>query len=294
MAKASKIITITLVLVLSALSGVAAAETVLHTERSIYRNIVVSDNFGTRCLRFSRLNNAQQSCFSLENPQQILFESNKMLLGALYLRPNPRKILMIGLGGGVLASAVSRVLPEAEIDVVELDPAIVRVAKEYFHFQTSAKLRVTVSDGRVFVKRALERGEKYDLVLLDAFGEERIPCHLMTTQFLAELKGVVTADGVVAAHTFRIEESYDSESATYEAVYGTFFNLIKFWNNSRVILATKDGWLPSQAQLTKNAKALEKKFQPLGVKSSWLLPLFSTDKDWDDSARLLTDQYVPF
>ncbi|OGU07011.1 MAG: hypothetical protein A2075_13215 [Geobacteraceae bacterium GWC2_58_44] len=294
MVKITTIVTVSLCLLLVAFSGTAKAETIIYTERSLYRNIIVSENNNTRCIRFSRSNSTQQSCFSLKDPDSILFECNRMMLGALYLHPNPRRILMIGLGGGTLASAVARILPEAEIDVVEIDPAIVRVAKEYFNFQPSPKVRVTVKDGRVFVKRAASNKEKYDLILLDAFGEVYIPTHMMTRQFLVEVKQILAADGVLAANTYCVGGRYDNESVTYESVYGTFFNLKKYWKNTRVIIAKHDGLLPSREVLAKNAKALEKKLLQFGVETSWLLPLFSTEQDWDASARLLTDLYVPF
>ena len=294
MVKKITIMAVALLLMVGALAGIAEAEKILHTERSLYRNIIVSESFGTRCLRFNRNSNTQQSCFSVKNPDQILFECNRMMLGALYVRPNPRKVLMIGLGGGTLTSAVSRILPNAEIDVVEIDPAIVRVAKEYFQYNPTPKVTMTVQDGRLFVKRAKERRVKYDLILLDAFGESYIPTHMMTVQFLEEVRAILAPDGVVAANTYCVGGRYDNESVTYASVYGTFFNLKKYWNNTRVIIARHDGELPGAEELQRNAKALEKKLEPLGVESSWLLPLFSTEPDWDQTARMLTDLYVPF
>ena len=288
------IISVSLCLLVGALSGIAESETILYTERSLYRNIIVSENSGTRCIRFGRMSNVQQSCFSLKDPDTILFDCNKMLLGALYLSPNPRRVLTIGLGGSTLTAALSRILPDSEIDVVEIDPAIVRVAIEYFNFRPSPKVRITVQDGRVFVKRAIDRGERYDLVILDAFDEINIPTHLMTRQFLEEVKQILAPDGVLAANTYYYSSRYDSESVTYEAVYGSFFNLKKFWKNERVIIAKQGGFLPSRETLARNSKALEKRFLQSGIEASWLLPLFSTQKDWDESARILTDQFLPF
>lgn len=293
MVKLTTIVTVSLLLVLGALSGIARPENIIFTERSLYRNIIVSEKSGTRCIRFSRQSNTQQSCFSLKNPDTLLFECNKMMLGALYLHPNPRRVLLIGLGGGTLASAVSRVLPDSEIDIVEIDPSMLRVAKDYFNFSPGPKVGVTVKDGRVFVKRAVDRGEKYDLIMLDAFGEAYIPTHLMTLQFLLQVKQILAPGGVLAANTYCVGGRYDNESVTYESVYGTFFNLKKYWSNTRVIIATQDG-LPAKEVLTRNAKALEKRFLQVGIEASWLLPLFSTEQDWDQSARLLTDLYVPF
>jgi spermidine synthase len=280
-------------LVLGMLSGSAQADTTIYTERSLYRNISVTENSETRCIRFSRQSNLMQSCFSFQNPDRLLFECNKMILGALYLRPNPRRILMVGLGGGTLASAFSRLLPGTEIDVVEIDPAMVRVAKQYFNFRPSPKVHVYIEDGRVYVKRAMARGEKYDLVILDAFDELYIPAHMLTRQFLSEVQKVMTDDAVLASNTEARSNRYDSESMTYQTVFGSFFNLKEFWKNSRVIITKQDG-LPSEEVLARNAKALAGKLARYGVESSYLLPLFSSDSDWDKGAPVLTDKYTPF
>lgn len=291
MIRTIKIAVSALGLLLIATSGVSNAE-VIYTERSLYRNIVVSESFGSRCLRFTRHNNTQQSCISLHNPDYLVFDCTKMMLGALYLTPNPRKVLVIGLGGGTLATALSRILPDAEMDVVEIDPAIVRVARKYFNFRPTPKVRITEEDGRVFVKRAIKKGEKYDLVMLDAFDNDYIPEHLLTKQFLSEVKTILSSDGVLAANTFYFSGLYNNESATYEAVYGDFYNLRKVLKNSRVILTRQDG-LPSREELKKNSGDLAEQLRSVGVEASWLLPLFSTEQDWDPDARVLTDQYSP-
>jgi spermidine synthase len=279
-----------LLLVLSA--GTAYAETVLHSERSLYRDISVVESFGKRCMRFTRQNNAQQSCIYLNNPSTLVFNCNKLMMGALYLKPAPSRVLIIGLGGGTLPSALQRVLPNTEIDIVEIDPAVVIVAKKYFGFLPTHRVHINEEDGRVFVKRAIKKGEKYDMIMLDAFENEYIPPHLLTRQFLAEVKAILTSDGVVAANTFATSLIYDNESVTYESVYGGFYNLKKYFDNSRVILAKKDG-LPSLETLKMNAKMLEERLLTLGIESSWLLPLFSTDQDWRTDVRVLTDQFSP-
>jgi spermidine synthase len=211
------------------------------------------------------------------------------MLGALYIQPEPDKILIIGLGGGILTSTLSRILPKAKIDTVEIDPAVVRVAQKYFNFRITPAASVSEEDGRVFVKRAIRKGEKYDLIMLDAFDQEYIPEHLLTKEFLSEVKKVMMPGGVLAANTWSASRLYDHESTTYESVFGRFFNLRL---NSRVILVKHDG-LPSKSVITKNARALEARLKPFGVGADFLLPLFSTDRDWRIDAKILTDQYSP-
>ena len=270
----------------------SAAMTVIHTEKSLYRNIVVYEEDEQRCMSFSRRHEtARQTCQSLQDPGQFVFSYTKMMMGALYLNPHPRKILMIGLGGGVLPMALAKLFPDARIDVVEIDPAVVKVAQRFFGFNPGPQVQVFEDDGRVFVKRAGKSGRRYDLILLDAFDHEYIPEHLLTLEFLFEVKTLLSADGVLAANTFSSSRLYDHESVTYQAVFGAFYNLrVKMKN--RVILTKRDE-LPALETITRNAALLEEHLQPLGFGRDWLVPLFSTERDWNSAARILTDQYAP-
>jgi spermidine synthase len=143
----------------------------------------------------------------------------------------------------------------------------------------------------VFVKRAGKADQRYDLIMLDAFDHEYIPEHLLTREFLLEVKALLAADGILAANTFSSSRLYHHESTTYQSVFGVFYNLrLKLKN--RVILAKMDG-LPSLDAIQRNAGLLEEKLKPLGFGGDWLVPLFSTERDWNPDARILTDQYSP-
>jgi len=268
---------------------VSRAEDILHTERSLYRQIVVYQEGSVRCMRFTRLASARQSCVDLADRPRLVFEYLRMMIGALYLAPAPQSVLVIGLGGGTLVDALQRTLPDAAIDAVELDPAVVRVAKAYFDFQPGPRTHVHEEDGRVFVKRALRAGRRYDLVMLDAYDHEYIPEHMLTREFLEEVKGILAPHGVVAANTFSGSRLYDHESATYAAVFGRLFNLKR---SNRVILLRKDG-LPDTQTLRANADTLRPKLGPTGIDPAWLLSLFDTRVDWPADARVLTDRYSP-
>ena len=93
------------------------------------------------------------------------------------------------------------------------------------------------------------------------------------------------------ANTFSSSRLYPHESTTYESVFGTFYNLrLKLKN--RIVLTRMDG-LPALDIIKRNADSLEEKLKPFGFGGDWLVPLFSTERDWDPGARILTDQYSP-
>ena len=267
-----------------------AADKLLYKERSAYRDIFVSEQDDVRCMRFSHRTAARQSCVNLKNPDSLVFLYTKMTLGALYLVPEPRRILVIGLGGGTLPNVFSSLYPDSEIHAVEIDPAVIKVAEKYFGFRPNeGNMRTFEEDGRMFVKRALRKGEGYDLIILDAYDHEYIPEHMLTKEFLEEVRRLLLPDGVLVANTWSLSKLYDHESATYEAVYGDFFNLKDL---SRVILARREA-LPSMDEVKKNAAALDQKLARFGVDKDWLLSLFTTQKDWRRDARVLTDRYSP-
>lgn len=271
--------------------GTNAGAKDIYQEKSLYRNILVYDDQSLRCMKFGRHDAGRQTCIALANPNALVLDYTKMLLGALYLKPAPRNVLIIGLGGATLPSKLQEILSDAKIDCVELDPSVVKVAKRFFGFSPDKQTSVVIEDGRVFVKRAQKQGKKYDLIILDAFDHVYIPEHLLTREFLIEVRSLLEKDGVLAANTFSSSKLYDSESATYASAFGAFYNL-KMNVNNRIILARNDG-LPSMADIKANAERLDNTLRLFGVGKDWLLPLFSTNVQWPAGTRILTDQYSP-
>ena len=198
-------------ILLNALSSTANANTI-HSERSLYRNILVEENNGLRCLKFNvKSTKTQQSCMLVNQPQQLVFNYTKMLFSSLLLNPNPERILIIGLGGGSMSNALHEIFPSANITNVEIDPAVIKVARSYFNFIENEQVNAIVQDGRIFVKRATIKKQQYDWIILDAFNGDYIPEHLMTQEFLQETKQLLSTNGVLAANTFSVSDLYHYE-----------------------------------------------------------------------------------
>lgn len=273
-------------------TGIAVADDMklLHSERSLYREVLVYESGSVRCICFTRYCRiGRQTCQDAKHPERIVMNYPQMMLGALYVEPEPHSVLIIGLGGGTIPRALREVIPQARIDVVEIDPAVVTVARRYFDLGDGSDLNVIEADGRVHVKRALREKRRYDLIMLDAFDHEYIPEHLLTQEFLQEVKSLLAPGGVLAANTFSSSRLYDHESTTYASVFRQFFNLKR---ENRVIIAS-NGPLPGDAQLRANSARFEKAFDSFGFSGRQLLPLFSRKQDWERDARILTDQYSP-
>jgi spermidine synthase len=268
----------------------ADQQRLVHSERSLYREVLVYDTGDVRCMCFTRnCRVGRQSCIDLRHPDRLVMNYPKMMLGALFVNPRPQSVLIIGLGGGTIPRLLRQLLPDTHIDVVEIDPAVERVASRYFDFKTSDKTRVIESDGRVYVKRALRGTQRYELIMLDAFDHEYIPEHLLTQEFLQEVKSLLAPGGVLAANTFSSSRLYEHESVTYERVFEKFFNLKR---ENRVIV-TRLGTLPDREQLRTSAQQFAAPFAKYGFDAVEISSLFTQERDWNPKARVLTDQYSP-
>lgn len=270
-------------------SDLTAGDRLVHTEPSDYAPVVVFEQYGERCMNFNSMESeGRQSCFQLDDPEKMVFEYTRMMTASLFVKPDPERILIIGLGGATLPMALHKLLPDAVIDSVEIDPAVVKVAQRYFGYEIGPRQRVHVEDGRAFVEQALQKGEHYDMVMLDAFDVNYIPAHLLTVEFLEQVHSLLSPDGVVVANSFAQSRMYERESATYDAVFGEFFNLRAGLEGNRVIIASKGG-LPGLAELRRNAAVLEPSLQPLGIEAMSAVEAFVVDRKSYESVPLLRD-----
>jgi hypothetical protein len=110
----------------------------------------------------------------------------------------PGEMLLVGLGGGSVAKSYAR--DGWEVEAVEIDPAVTRVAKEYFGF-TDDEARVYEMDGRQFL---LSHDRTWDVIILDAFGSSSIPFHLVTEEAFALAMSRLKPGGVLAMNIHSI------------------------------------------------------------------------------------------
>jgi len=269
---------------------------IVHKERSLYRNILVEDIQHLRCLKFNvKTSKTNQSCLFKNDPLRLVFNYTKLLFSGLLINNNPERILIIGLGGGTMSNTLHQLYPSAEIINVEIDPSVVKVARKYFDFLENEKITSKIQDGRIFVKRAALKKEKYDWIILDAFNGDYIPEHLLTKEFLSETQQLLSKNGVLSSNTFSVSDLYAHESATYKAVFGDFFNVRNKMNSNRIIL-TSQRPLPNAKVIAQRAAVLNKQLKPFGIDIfSIAVNMTSTqyEQDWPQGVKLLTDQYSP-
>ncbi|HEX2828503.1 MAG TPA: fused MFS/spermidine synthase [Burkholderiales bacterium] len=214
----------------------AAADKVIYDKPSAYNNIIVTeDDDGYRVLRFER-HGARQTIAKPGDPTFLGFAYTKVAFAGLALAQDVRRVMIVGLGGGTMPTFLRHYYPNAAIDVVDIDPDVVAVARQFFGFREDENLHAHVGDGRKFVEGVRE---PYDVVFLDAFGTRNVPPHLTTIEFLRAVKRSVKPTGIVIGNIWGRASNplYDSMVRTYQEVFDDLYIVDVPGTTNKIVLA---------------------------------------------------------
>lgn len=236
-----------------------------HEEVSDFSRIRIRRDGDVRAMTFVRDNGqeAVQSRIDLTAPHRLISPYARAMFGSYLYQPHPRRVLIVGLGGGAMVRFLTHHEPEARIDAVEIDPAVVRLADQYFGAGSGGNVRVHTADAVAFVESATDH---YDLILMDAFlrpsgdtDATGVPARLKTEAFLNRLKQALNPGGVVA---FNVNEH--DKMAGDIALVTTVFGGAAVYNcppaENKVIIATERG-IPPDEELRARIAELDARFE---------------------------------
>jgi spermidine synthase len=164
------------------------------------------------------LNPATQTALYPDRPHDLILPYAKAMAATFLFQPQPKRVLIIGLGGGALPSFLRKHYPDTHVTVVELDPKVIEVAKQFFGFKEDEKLKAVAGDGRKFIETT---DQAYDLIILDAYGPDSIPKALATREFLEAVKKRLADGGIVASNIPGPinNDLYDEMIRTYQVLF---------------------------------------------------------------------------
>jgi spermidine synthase len=166
----------------------------LHSEENYYGNLkVVEYSFGDVRQRELIIDGLIQGGIDLANRQSIYEYTYFMQFISYMLVPEGKRCLMIGLGTGLMPTWYEQ--QGIQCDVVDINPAVVDVAREYFNFNVSGD--VFIQDARYYLN-ATER--RYDYIVLDVFSGDITPAHLLSAEALSLMRERLTPGGVLAVN----------------------------------------------------------------------------------------------
>ncbi len=205
---------------------------VLETE-SAYNFIQVIDEDNLRLLTV----NEGQAYQSVYYPGMILlggYWDLFLLAPFLTAEEPPRSLLVVGLAAGTVTKQFAQVYPNIQMDGIEIDPAIVRVGREFFDMN-EPNLSVIVGDGRAALRK---NNKRYDIIIVDAYRQPYIPFHLATVEYYQELAAHLSERGVIAVNAARTQTDarlVNALARTLQQVFPTVM-LLEYPNDTNTII----------------------------------------------------------
>lgn len=173
---------------------------VVHRSAGAGPLIEVVDSDQTRALHFGTP--ARQSCMWLAHPDRLQLPYTQAMMGfVLLLAQPPRRVLLLGLGGGSMAKFLLRAFPECRVDAVEQSARVVEVAHTFFALPRTSRLQVHVTDAQHFM--TTQADQTYDAVLVDTFDAAGAAHCMVQPGFIRDCRRALTCTGVLALNLWR-------------------------------------------------------------------------------------------
>ena len=172
----------------------AAAKDVIHQANSFYHQIQVTEPEGNPGERYLKLDSTMEGGMRMSDGGLVLEYQNYWRLALLNEELKIRRALFIGAGAFGMPEELSRVVAGSHVDVVEIDPAVIAVGRQFFKLDEHPQVHAHASDAR----RYLNQSEgNYDLIFGDAYnGRQHIPAHLVTQEFFQSVNAKLSPNGV--------------------------------------------------------------------------------------------------
>lgn len=197
-----------------------------------------------------------QSRMLRADPERLILDYTRSMMGFLLFQPNPEHIGMIGLGGGSLAKYCRRKLPESDFTALELLPEVIALRDEFGIPEDGSHFRIICTDGAEYVR---DKNEVFDVLLIDGFDKDGQPHQLCSQAFYDACYGALRQDGVLVvnlcaedtgygSYVARIRDSFNEKLLVIEADEG----------DNKIVFAKKcERFPPGFNELTERLRLLE-------------------------------------
>ncbi|WP_254830746.1 spermidine synthase [Haloglomus salinum] len=287
---------VAVLLVLAATSGsfgFAVEGRVLYETQTPYQELEVTQINDTRTLY---LDDQQHSAMDVDRPTRHVFEYTRYFHLPYLLTDDPDdidRVLFIG-GGGFTGPKRFVEEYDATVDVVEIDPEVIDVAKRYFAVDEShERLNIYQGDGRRYLR---ETNRSYDLIVLDAYKKDKVPFQLTTVEFFELAESRLSADGMLYANVISAESGpaskfYRAEYRTMSEVYPQVYTFPTVGGSivqNIQLVATRNGTRVSEATL----RAREVR-RDIGIDLSFEVRKLREEPPPTDDVPVLRDDRAP-
>jgi spermidine synthase len=176
-----------------------------------------------------------QSEMLLARPDALVLAYLRAMMCFVLFVPRPRRIVMVGLGGGSLAKFCHRHFPDAHITVIELRADVIALRDTFHVPPDSARFTIVHADAADWL--AAHPGSA-DVLLVDGFDAAGLPPRLADVAFYRDCRRLLAPGGLLVSNVFTYDPRYRDVLAALDAVFqGRTCWFDKVAGNNRIVYA---------------------------------------------------------
>lgn len=213
----------------------------------------IFDSDDMRTLHFD--NRFIQSAMRISAPFELLLSYTRGMMGFLLFNPQPKTILMIGLGGGSLAKYCHQMLPNTKITVLEVDADVIALRDAFAIPAESDRFSILNTDAKDYIATT---DQQADIIVNDGFDADGLVPELSTASFYADCQRVLSENGILVSNLW---EDGEELIPTMKRLWSAFDTQL-WWSNAitsfnRTVFAIKGAQQIADSALHKQAAALD-------------------------------------
>jgi spermidine synthase len=215
----------------------------------------VSERDGVRYLHLG--SDTVQSAMRVKAPNELELAYTRAMMGFLLFHPEPRNILMVGLGGGSVAKFVYHKLPSVRTHVVEINPQVLAAARSHFFVpESDQRLQIEIADGEEYVRNHLA---VCDVLMVDGYDDRSLVEALASQRFYDDCAAALTPDGMLVVNLWGSDKLFDVYFKRIEASFNGLVLAMPTGKMSNIIVFgfKRSPGNPPWQELRERAKSLE-------------------------------------
>lgn len=177
-----------------------------------------------------------QSTLLRHDPRELVSQYTRKMMTFLLMIPTPRRILMIGLGGGELARFCHHRLPRTDFTVVELDANVIALREEFCIPADDARFGIVQGDG---AEHLAQVREPVDVLLVDAFDRRGIAPSLASDEFYRHAAAALTDTGMLVMNFWGDRQRFVDNLKPAARIFGRHVRLVGVPSGNLVLFAAR-------------------------------------------------------
>jgi spermidine synthase len=200
----------------------------------------LTERDGILALHFNDLSVQSEMC--IDTPDELVIGYTRAMMSFLLFEPSPKRIAMIGLGGGSLAKYCYRYLPQAEITVVEINPDVIALRNEFAIPADDKRFQVLLGDGADWVT---DTASQPDVLIVDGFDACGLPVQLSSQRFYDDCFASLADNGIMVVNLWGGYPHYDEYVARIHNSFAGSMVIVNAGDSvNHVVLAVKNVEFP--------------------------------------------------